>query len=184
MERLKWLPSRIQPCAALMRCPTCGETKTPIDFAVDNGARGNRIDITGTGRNSQCRICQNNNYIRRDARQKMVYAARARAKRAGMECSITMEDIIIPDVCPVLGIPLFSAAGGGKKPPTLLGNSPSLDRIDNSKGYTPDNIRVISMRANDLKSDATLEELEAVVAYMRDCASATNPSLLSSAYPR
>ena len=38
-------------------------------------------------------------------------------------------------------------------------NSPSLDRIDSSKGYTPDNVWVISRRANIIKHDATLEEL-------------------------
>jgi hypothetical protein len=43
-----------------------------------------------------------------------------------------------------------------------------VDRLDNDKGYTPDNIRVISMRANDIKSNATLDELEAVVAYVKE----------------
>lgn len=177
--RPNWEKSAIQPCAALMACPTCGEIKTPSDFSCYGKARGNRVDILGQGRNSQCKLCQNNAYIAIEPRKKMLYAARNRAKKAGLECTLKVEDIVIPEFCPVLGIPLFASAGGGKRPPTLLENSPSLDRIDNNKGYTPDNVRVISMRANDLKSDATLEELEAVVAYMKSCSSHGQPAALS-----
>jgi hypothetical protein len=37
------------------------------------------------------------------------------------------------------------------------------DRKDNARGYVKDNVRVISWRANRLKSDATLEELRLLV---------------------
>lgn len=173
-----WAKSAIQPCPALILCHRCGEMKPPFDFSRNRGARGNRIDILGQGRGSECKVCQNNSYITLDPRRKMLYAARNRAKKSGLECTLTLEDIVIPELCPVLGIPLFASAGGGKRPPTMLENSPSLDRINNDKGYTPDNIRVISMRANNLKSDATLEELEAVVAYMKGCSSPGQPAAL------
>jgi hypothetical protein len=87
--------------------------------------------------------------------------AKQRARRDGREFTIFPEDIHIPDVCPVLGTPLL--VGGTY---TKRANSPSLDRIDNSKGYTPDNICVISNRANNLKNDATPEEMRRVLAYM------------------
>lgn len=45
-------------------------------------------------------------------------------------------------------------------------NSPSLDRIDNSSGYVKGNVHIISMRANRIKSDATLQELKSVVKYL------------------
>jgi hypothetical protein len=63
----------------------------------------------------------------------------------------------------LLGIPLFRAEGqdGARS------NSPSLDRIDSSKGYTPDNIWVISNKANSIKSNATVEELETIAANLR-----------------
>ena len=85
----------------------------------------------------------------------MYTGAKCRAKRKNMEFTISKEDIIIPTHCPVLGMPIQRNIGSG-----FHNNSPSLDRIDNTQGYTKDNIRVISNRANLLKCDATLEELE------------------------
>lgn len=87
---------------------------------------------------------------------------KCRAKKKGMEFDLTLADIKIPSVCPVLGIPI--AHSRERNAPT----SPSIDRFDNTRGYTKDNIRIISCRANVLKSDATLEEMEAVVQYMRN----------------
>lgn len=87
----------------------------------------------------------------------MIYHARLRAKRRGLEFSITHDDIVVPDVCPVLGIPLRFGKGKADD------NSPALDRIDNKKGYIQGNIVVISNRANRIKSDASLEELRLLV---------------------
>lgn len=76
----------------------------------------------------------------------------------------------MPTHCPVFGTPIGVAVkhfreggdrGGGQS------DSASLDRIDNTKGYVPGNIAVISWRANGLKSDASLEELEKLVAWLR-----------------
>ena len=86
--------------------------------------------------------------------------AKHRSRKRNIFFDITPEDIVVPDYCPVLDIPLVMGRGlkGG---PTH--NSPSIDRIDPKKGYTPDNIRVISWRANSLKSDASLKELQVLV---------------------
>lgn len=96
----------------------------------------------------------------------MIYAARNRARMTGLECTITKDDIEIPEICPVLEIPLFARVGAGRSNRDQVENSPSLDRIDNSKGYVPGNIAVISMRANMIKNNATLDELKAIVAYI------------------
>lgn len=91
----------------------------------------------------------------------MCAAAKKRAKASGLEYELNWQQIQIPDFCPVLGIPLFV----GER---QCDNSPTLDRLDNLKGYTEDNVRVISWRANTLKRDATLDELEKIVQYMRN----------------
>lgn len=89
--------------------------------------------------------------------------ARAHAKGRNKEFNITEEDIVIPDVCPILGIPLEIAIG--KK---IRDNSPSIDRIDSSLGYVKGNVQVVSWRANDLKSNGTLEEFRKLVTWLED----------------
>jgi hypothetical protein len=87
-----------------------------------------------------------------DPRITLLYGARSRAKSYGVECSITKDDIFVPSFCPILGIPIVKGDGNVHR------GSPSVDRIRPNLGYTADNIRVISYRANTLKSDASLEE--------------------------
>lgn len=105
----------------------------------------------------------------------MLKNAQLRAKKKGLEFNITIEDIVIPDVCPVLGIPLVKHFGKGIK--GSQPNSPSLDRIDSSKGYVKGNVRVISWRANDLKRNATIEEVRKILEYMEREASHTPESI-------
>jgi hypothetical protein len=90
---------------------------------------------------------------------------KSRAKAFGKDFNLDHSDIVIPDFCPVLGIPLSLNNNGAG----YHSNSPSLDRIDNSKGYVKGNVRVISARANLLKNDATIEELELVLEDLRRC---------------
>lgn len=92
---------------------------------------------------------------------KIINHARARAKKYNLEFNITYDDIKIPDVCPVLGIDIF--VGNGK----FHDGSPTLDRIDNSKGYIKGNVKVISWRANSIKRDATLEEIDKIINYIK-----------------
>jgi hypothetical protein len=96
--------------------------------------------------------------------RKMLIAARTRATRERLDFEITAADF--PDldyisVCPVLSIEFDWTSS------KCCAASPSIDRIDNSLGYVPGNVRLISWRANSLKSDAVIEELEAVIRYMR-----------------
>lgn len=92
----------------------------------------------------------------------MLSRTKGSAKRRGLDFNLCESDIIIPNVCPVLGLKLEIAQGAAKD------NSPSIDRIDNSKGYTKDNIRIISWRANKLKSNATKDEIEKILNYIID----------------
>jgi hypothetical protein len=88
-------------------------------------------------------------------------AARSRATTDGIPFTIRVEDIVIPTRCPVFGVKLQRARN------RATGNSPSLDRIINSRGYVPTNIWVISRRANSIKNDTTIEELEQLVGALR-----------------
>ncbi len=99
---------------------------------------------------------------RKDPRKTMVDNARKRARDKGFPFDITFEDVIIPDVCPVLGIPLMVAIG------TPTASSPSLDKFIPSKGYVKGNIHVISHKANQMKSNASLQEVELLLQWMQD----------------
>lgn len=91
--------------------------------------------------------------------KELIYWARKRAKKQDIECTITVGDFIPITHCPLLGIKLnFSATGRG-----FHDDSPSIDRIDPSKGYVPGNVWIISSRANRIKSNATLDELVLLV---------------------
>lgn len=93
----------------------------------------------------------------------LLNSARARAKKKGIEFTITYKDFMAVSHCPLLGILLdFSTKGRGGK-----NNSPSIDRIDPTKGYVPGNVWVISYRANRIKSDATVDELEMILNNLR-----------------
>jgi len=93
----------------------------------------------------------------------IISSARGRARKRGLPHDIKASDIEVPTHCPVLGIPL-KAWGANKQ---LQADSPTLDRIIPHLGYVKGNVRVISWRANKIKSDATLEELERIVTYLR-----------------
>jgi len=93
-------------------------------------------------------------------------SAAYRARKTGLPFDITVEDILVPSHCPVFGVKLVAEIGDqGHRGPTLY--SPSLDRHDPSLGYVKGNVVVMSHRANLLKSNASIEELEAVLAYLR-----------------
>lgn len=66
---------------------------------------------------------------------------------------IAIEDIFVPEVCPLLGIEFRAGTKYNYQ------HSWSLDRLDNNKGYTKDNIWVISSLANTMKSSASPTQL-------------------------
>lgn len=95
----------------------------------------------------------------------MFYNAKGRAPKMYLEFSLELADIIIPEFCPLL--PHIRLNQSGQERYTLGPNSPTLDRKDNSKGYTKDNVWVISWQANTVKNSLSLEELETLVCNLR-----------------
>lgn len=124
--------------------------------------------------NGQCEVCarakekRQHSVRRRRPIERMWKSMKKSARTRGIIRAITKADLrgLLPTHCPVLGIELDYSHGtkGGKMQP----NSPSVDRIDSTKGYVPGNIAVISARANTLKSNATIHELRRLVRYMED----------------
>jgi|SRR5579863_6418637 len=88
---------------------------------------------------------------------------KAQCKAVGREFDLTVEDILpLPTHCPVFGIELDY----GRKE-HVMDNSPSLDRLNSTKGYVRGNVAIISHRANRIKNEGTIEEHELVIAYMK-----------------
>lgn len=145
----------------LKKCRKCGEEKLPTDFYLDKRRKD--------GLTPYCKPCHSSYKPNKEKHQEwhakwyketkqanpalfMWKQAKNRAKYLynNLEFSIKVEDIVIPERCPYLDmlfIPLDREWGY------------SLDRIDSSKGYIPSNIRVISYKANRMKSNATEQEL-------------------------
>ena len=90
-------------------------------------------------------------------------AAKQRAKRQGLPFNLSpldLKELGIPDVCPVLGIPINKSPGDGSG--ERNDNSPSLDKFIPELGYVKGNVQVISWRANRIKSDGTPEEWQRI----------------------
>jgi hypothetical protein len=82
----------------------------------------------------------------------MIYDAKVRATRKEMDFDLTKKELHFPEKCPVLNIKLIHGKEDWK-------NSPTIDRIDNSKGYVLDNCIVVSSIANTIKSSATPNQI-------------------------
>ena len=105
---------------------------------------------------------------RMEPRIRLRGGAKRRAEKNGLEFDLsTYKDLPkCPKKCPILKINLIvgtskDGKGGGTD------NSPSLDRIDNNKGYIKGNVQIISRKANQMKNNANFEEIEMLYKYMK-----------------
>jgi hypothetical protein len=131
--------------------PLCGKT-----FLF----KGGKSHFHRSSQHFCCRGCQNTVHGQAGTpRHKMWEWIKGRAKRRGTVFTLSLEDIPeIPSHCPILGIPLCPNDKAGPQD-----SSPSLDRLHPDLGYVAGNVRIISHRANRLRSDATLKELKLLV---------------------
>lgn len=104
----------------------------------------------------ECNAAYMRGYLRRRRHQQPDRSiwdrARKRARDRGLQFSISKDSISIPRSCPVLGMKIALSD-------RRSACSPSLDRVVPTRGYVPNNIRVISDHANRLKGNRGLEEL-------------------------
>ena len=85
--------------------------------------------------------------------QRLLESTRRRGREKNIPYDlVTYKEIEIPTHCPYLNIELTYDGSRGK-------NAASIDKIIPELGYTKGNIQIISMLANQMKSNATIEEL-------------------------
>ena len=83
--------------------------------------------------------------------------AKTRARRWHRPFNIEPSDIVIPERCPVFGMPLVAGRNKAGE------DSPSLDRVIPELGYVKGNVWVISLKANKCKAMAGPNELRALL---------------------
>ncbi len=108
-----------------------------------------------------------NHGLSRSLEMKLYNTAKNRARKKGIEFSIKVTDIKIPLLCPILEIQLDRVWGGVDQNNKNRANKPSLDRLDPRLGYTPENIIVISYRANMIKGDGFPNEHRKIALFLR-----------------
>lgn len=95
-------------------------------------------------------------------------ARRNQSLKKGIPFTITFEELEQPEFCPVLGLKLnyeWSGKNGGHlRDPSKA----TIDKVVPELGYVPGNVFVISWRANKLKSDMKLDELEKIMKYIKE----------------
>lgn len=133
-------------------CSKCHEEKSLSLFGVYNKSKDKHKEV--------CKACRTKEaytyFLYKDKQRHLLETTRARAKKLGLSFDLEYEDLAPPSLCPVFGTPLVRVqphTNGSKR------FSMSIDRIDSTKGYTKDNIQIISFLANVMKHDASKEEL-------------------------
>ena len=153
-------------------CPVCENTLPYYDFYVAPKAKNGRMwackhcidnkpsDLSDTAYRRRYDVAYRdklNEGKRKEhyehVEEYMLRRARKRAEKYGYEFNLELSDIIIPEICPILEVPLVLGTKDDYE------YTPSIDRIDNSKGYVKGNIQIISKKANSMKNSATIEEL-------------------------
>jgi len=142
-------------------CSAC-LSKNSLSWISKNRARYNLSVRRSWEKNADKYNKKRREFNAENKAEMLVSLARQRARKKGIEFSITADSLYLPTHCPALGIEIDYAIAGGWKT-----NSPTLDRVDNSRGYVPGNVFVISFRANAIKSDASLSDLEKIISYVR-----------------
>ena len=133
-------------------CKECGVEKTLW-------CKNSKALHGGYFRCASCHVQRTRDYREQHTVSRLWSSCKSRARRLGIEFTITQDDIVIPTICPILGIPLDPSYTKRSE------GTPSIDRVDNTKGYTKDNVVVTSWRANRLKNNGSIAELAAIVSF-------------------
>lgn len=94
-------------------------------------------------------------------------SAFARARKRGIEYELELKELLCanpPTNCMCCSREFDYRLGQGR---ANRASSPSLDRLDSSKGYTIANVRVICTDCNVKKNGSSIEDLKRILAYMQ-----------------
>ena len=151
-------------------CKTCNKTLHKSYFNRSNQTKDNLSyackECLETGKRQYLENIKSTESRRKKRTlAKILSAAKIRAKKRGFDFDLDQQWIIdnLPTKCPVLNTEITFLNNIGTH-----GNSPSIDRIDNNKGYTKNNVHIISWRANHLKSDGNPDELYKLSTYQNN----------------
>lgn len=133
-------------------CKKCGKEKDCNSFSKHKGCRSG-YDI------SACKHCKRSvrDWSKVPLQKRIYNRIKSRCSKNNIEFNLELEDIIIPEKCPILNKPFVYGDTNWTY---------SVDRINNSKGYIKGNIQIISNRANRLKGDFTINEFQKITNYL------------------
>lgn len=171
----------LEKCSTTKVCKVCEKALPLFNFSINRSSKDglqyrcrncdNQYQKERRNKNREAMVEYHKKYRARNRDnlnfrlQALLNASRQRAALKGREHSITIEDLkeLYPKdgKCPVFGFELEFGDSGFRE------TSPSIDRIDSTKGYTRDNIQIISWKSNRLKAYATVEDLEILVAFLK-----------------
>lgn len=138
-------------------CRCCKISKPLSDFTTNKYSKH--------GFDYECKECKNSlaKTIRQSSegrKRELVNRCKATSKRKNLPFDLTVDDIILVDICPILGIRI------DYKLDKKSDHSPSIDRLIPELGYVKENIAIISERANRIKNDATVDEIRKLLDYL------------------
>lgn len=145
--------------------PNCRDCRN-LKRRADRKRNPERIRALDRARHVRRRDHRNSNA--RKYRQKyqvraLILGAKNRALQKNLAFDLKEENLKIPAICPIFGTPFTYGGKGQQKYQNV-----SLDRVNPKKGYTMDNVRVISWKANTVKNNGTVEEHQKIIDYIRE----------------
>ena len=150
-------------------CTKCASRKSLSEFYNNESKDGLKAECKSCKKIYRDNMCPYKNWF---------HKKKSRAKISGIEFTIKPTDIPgvkiretitidnmgrkytsweateYPKVCPIFDVDLDWGRNGCND------NSPSLDRIDSTKGYIPGNVMMMSNLANKMKNNATPKQLK------------------------
>jgi hypothetical protein len=143
------------------QCSVCGVLKPLSSFHRCNKSRD--------GADCRCKQCKAEHDKRSRSENRLKYQfkdlladSKRRAKKKNLPHDLDIKYLrsIATEYCPYQNVKLRWADDSiDENFGTCSANSPSIDRIDDKKGYVRGNVVIVSHRANAIKRDATEQEL-------------------------